>query len=82
MSYNALRVVRSIDRIRVEEWPSNRERPGTFRKLMAAEAEEQPRKTICGFCGKSSTLLDGPSGRAWFHAHRCKKTHLRLVASE
>lgn len=71
MTDQASQVLRSIDGFRMQEWPVNRGKDNTVRKLIQAEAVAQKRRIICGFCNKRSPLLPGPAAKTWWDAHTC-----------
>lgn len=54
-----------------QTWPANRAK-GDFRDAIREQADLEPRRVICAFCGAKARLLDGPTGRAWFASHECK----------
>lgn len=62
-----------IAHIMGQTWPANREK-GDYRALLREQADLEPRRVICGFCGRRSRMLRGPEGRAWFSAHECGRS--------
>lgn len=50
------------------KWGNNRKR---MRKERGLEADRLLRIVICGPCGETSPLLDGPAARRWWKAHKC-----------
>lgn len=53
-----------------QPWPANRKK-GDFRREWAERADAEKRRVICGFCGRRSRMVDGPTGRHWFASHEC-----------
>jgi len=66
VSLDEYREQNGIKHLLGQAWPASR------REFLAARREQADlglRVTVCAFCGASSPELDGPMGRAWFHAH-------------
>lgn len=66
--------VSPLEGLQSRGWPATRRKR---REEARAWADELMRTVICGNCEEHSPSLDGPSGRAWWHHHSCKK--LRVV---
>ena len=70
VSLEEYRTQNGIKHLLAQAWPASRGKD--FRVAITEQAELQLRVTYCGFCGKKSPELDGPTGRAWFASHRCR----------